>query len=57
MTKNEEKEDWHYLSVKELSKLLRRITSKDKGDFCWLNCPDSFMTENKLKDHEKIMHK
>ena len=54
MTKNEEKEDWHYLSVKKLSKSLRRITSKDKGNFCWLNCPDSFITEIKLKDHEKL---
>ena len=46
---NEEKEGWHYLSVKKLSTLLRGITSKHHGDFyCW-NCLHSFRTENKVK--------
>ena len=33
MIPNEEKEGWHYLTVKKLSTLLRGITSKHHGDF------------------------
>ena len=29
---------WHYLAVKELSALLRRITSRNNCDFYCLNC-------------------
>ena len=54
MIPNEEKEGWHYLEVKKLSILLRKITSKYHGDFYCLNCLHSFRTENKLKCHEKI---
>ena len=36
-------ENWHYLAVKSLSRLLRGITSKD-----------SYRTENKLNAHKKI---
>ena len=39
--------------MKNLPALLRRITSKNNGDFCCLNC-HSFRTENKLKSHEKL---
>ena len=53
MISNEEKEGWRYLPVKNLPALLRRITSKNNGDFCCLNC-HSFRTENKLKSHEKL---
>ena len=42
---------WHYLAVKSLSALLRRITSTNNGDFYCLNCLLSFRTENKLKEH------
>ena len=35
MIPNEEKEGWHYLTVK---KLLHRKTSKNKGDFYCLIC-------------------
>ena len=38
-------EKWHYLAVKKLWKLLRRITSKHPGDFYCLNCLHSFTTE------------
>ena len=38
-------EAWHYLAVKELSALLREITSKDNGDFDYLNCVRSFDTK------------
>ena len=33
---------WHYLAVKNLSVLLRGITSKNNGDFCYLNCLHSY---------------
>ena len=45
---------WHYLLVKNLSRLLRRITSNHKEDFYCLNCLDSYRTENKLEAHKKI---
>ena len=34
----------HYLAVKKLSALLRRITSNHVGDFYCLNCRHSFRT-------------
>ena len=37
MISNEKKEWWHYLAVKKLSTLSRRITSKHHGDFYILN--------------------
>ena len=55
MIPNEEKEEWHYLAVKQLSALLHGITSKHKGGFYCLNCLHSFRTENKLKSHEKCV--
>ena len=45
---------WHYIAVKSLSALLRRITSKHVGDFYCLNCFHSYSTKNKLKKHEKV---
>ena len=45
---------WHYFAVKELSALLRGITSKHNGDFYCLNCFHSFRTENKLKNHRNV---
>ena len=47
-------EGWHYLAVKELSAILRGITSKYHGDFCCLNCLHSFATENKREPPEKV---
>ena len=44
---------WHYLAVKKLSALLRRITSKH-GDFYCPNCLHSFITEEKLESHKKV---
>ena len=46
----EEKGDWHYLAVKNLSALLKGVTSKNN---C-LNCLYSFTTKNMLKFHEKV---
>ena len=42
-------EKWHYLTVKNLPGLLRRITSTHKEDFYCLNCFHSYRTRNKLK--------
>ena len=47
---------WHYLAVKSLSALLRRITSNHVGDFYCLNCCNSYSTKNKLKKHEKVFN-
>ena len=47
-------EKWHYLVVKNLSRLLRGITSNHKEDFYCLNCFHSYRTENKLEAHKKI---
>ena len=45
---------WNYLVVKNLSGLLRGITSNHKEDFYCLNCFHSYRTENKLEAHKKI---
>ena len=47
-------EKWHYLTVKNLPGLLRRITSIHKEDFYCLNCFHSYRTKNKLEAHKKI---
>ena len=41
----------HYLAVKKLSALSKRITSKNNGDFYYLNCLNSFRTKSKLESH------
>ena len=41
---------WHYLVVKKLSALLRRITSKRHGDIYCLNCLYSLATEKRNLD-------
>ena len=46
--------NWYYLAIKNLSGLLRGITSNHNGDFYCLNCPYSYRTKSKLKKHEKI---
>ena len=47
-------ENWHYLIVKNLSRLLRGITSNHDGDFYCLNCFHTYRTKNKLDTHKKI---
>ena len=47
-------ENWHYLVVKSLSRLLRGISSNHDGDHYCLNCFHSYRTENKLNAHKKI---
>ena len=39
---------------KNLSALLRGITSKNNGDSYCLNCLHSFRTKNKLESHKRI---
>ena len=46
-------ENWRYLIVKNLSRLLRGITSNHDGDFYCLNCFHSYRTKNKLDAHKK----
>ena len=46
---------WHYLVVKNLSRLLRGITSNHEEDFYCLNCFHSYRTENKLEAHKKYV--
>ena len=43
----------HYLAVTNLPALLAKNSSHD-GDFCSLNCFNSYTTKNKLKEHEEI---
>ena len=47
-------ENWHYLVVKNLSRLLRGISSNHNSDYYCLNCFQSYRTENKLNAHKKI---
>ena len=47
-------ENWHYLVVKNLSGLLRGISSNHNSDYYCLNCFQSYRTENKLNAHKKI---
>ena len=59
-------EQWHYIALKtihradgfnhqirSLSRLFRRVTSNNHGDFYCLNCLHSFRTDNALKRHER----
>ena len=50
-------EKWYYLTVKRLSALFRKITSKHDGDCYCLNCLYSFSAKNKLKAHENVRKK
>ena len=47
-------ENWHYLAVKSLSRLLRGITSNHYGDYYCLNCFHSYRTEKKLNFQKKV---
>ena len=47
-------EKWHYLVIKNLSGLLKGITSNHVGDFYCLNCFCAYSTKNKLEKHKKI---
>ena len=47
-------ENWHYLTVKNLSTLLRGITNNHDGDFYCLNWFHSYRTKNKLEAHKNM---
>ena len=47
-------EKWHYLAVKSLPALFKRISSKHKEDFYCLNRFHSYSTKEKLKKHKKV---
>ena len=47
-------ENWHYLVVKNLSGLLRGISSNHNSDYHCLNCFHSYRTKNKLNAHKRI---
>ena len=47
-------EKWHYLTVKNLTGLLRGIRSNHAGDFYCLNCFCAYSTKNKLEAYKKI---
>ena len=50
--------NWHYLAVKNISGLLRGITSKHNGEFYCVNCFHLYTTEKNLKsiiEHAKTM--
>ena len=47
-------ENWHYLTVKNFSRLLRGKTSNHVGDFYCLNCFHLYRTKNKLGAHKNI---
>ena len=47
-------EKWHYLTVKNLSGLLKGITSNHKEDFYCLNCFCAYSTKNELEAHKII---
>ena len=44
-----DRKKWHYLPLKRLSALLRKITSNHNGDFHCLNCFHSYRTEKNSK--------
>ena len=50
----DEDENWPYLAVKSISRLLKGITSNHIGDFYCLNCFHSHRTKVALKKHEKV---
>ena len=47
-------EKWQYLTVKNLSGLLRGITSNHAGDLYCFNCFCTYSTKNQFEAHKKI---
>ena len=46
--------NWHYLAIKNISGLLRGITSNHNGDFYCLNSFYSYTSKRKLKKHKRV---
>ena len=53
MTTNDD-ENWQYLAVNSISRLLKGITSNHKRGIYCLNCFNSYRTKGRLKKHEKV---
>ena len=64
---SDEVDKWHYIApksvrtddgfnrpIRSLSRLFRRITANNNGDFYCLGCLHSFRTNNALKRHERL---
>ena len=51
---NDECENWHYLTVKRLSRLLKGIKSNHVGEFYCLNCFQSYRTKERLEKHDNV---
>ena len=48
-------ENWHYLAVRSLCRLLKGISSNHDGDYYCLNCFHFYRTEDKLNAHKKYV--
>ena len=46
--------NWHYITIKNMKRLIRGVTSNHHGDFFCRNCMHSYRTENALKKHERL---
>ena len=52
ITNNEN--NWHYVAIKNMSRLIGGVTSDNHGDFFCRNCMHSYRTKNALKKHERL---
>ena len=50
----ENQNNWHYLAIKNIKRLIRGVTSIHHGDFFCRNCMLSYRTENALKRHKRL---
>ena len=46
--------NWHYLTIKNMKRLIRGVTSNHQGDFFCRNCMHSYPTESAPKKHEQL---
>ena len=49
--------EWHYIAVKRLPALFRKIISKRDGDSYCLNCFHSYIKKGKLEKHKDVCEK
>ena len=46
--------NWNYFTIKNMKRFIRGVTSNHHRDFFCRNCMHSFLTDNKLKNHERL---
>ena len=46
--------NWHYLTIKNMKRLIRGVAPNHHGDLFCRNCMHSYHTENALKKHERL---